>query len=145
MLLLLLFMWMFWYAMHLKLFWAFLWCMWVEVQVLSLFKTVASNHKTITYITLLKVVLLYEGSSCITLQHLLICTKKHIWKFKNPCFFPHLPGLLALLPTRLWPSVMRSQMTAKGWPFLMLVSLLREWARTKTRWWLYSHFNGLIT
>lgn len=88
MLLLLLFMWMFWYAMHLKLFWAFLWCMWVEVQVLSLFKTVASNHKTITYITLLKVVLLYEGSSCITLQHLLICTKKHIWKFKNPCFFP---------------------------------------------------------
>lgn len=66
---------MFWYVMHLKLFCAFLWRMWVEVQVLSLLKTVASNHKTITHITLLKVVLLYEGSSYITLQHLLIFTK----------------------------------------------------------------------
>lgn len=74
--------------MHLKLFWAFLWCMWVEVQVLSLFKTVASNHKTITYITLLKIVLLYEGSSCITLQHLLICTKNTSESLRTTVFSP---------------------------------------------------------
>lgn len=83
-------------------------CVCVWVKVLSLFETVAYNHKTdillYSYITLLKVVSLHEGSSCITLQYLLILTKKKSESLGSPSWFPS--TRIALLLTRLWLSVM---------------------------------------
>lgn len=91
---------MFWYVMHLILFCAFLWCGWVKVQVLSLFETVAYNHKTDL---LLHILHCLELCHCIkvvlaTLQHLLILTKKKSESLRTPVFFFYLPGLLSCQP-----------------------------------------------
>lgn len=80
---------------------------------------------------------LYEGISCIIWQHLLILTQTPE-RLRTPGLFSS--TRIALLLTGLWPSVMRSQMTAKGSLFPVPTSLQHEQTLTKTRWWLYSHF-----